>query len=537
MHAVANGLRIPGPDADLLADAPLMLDVDRAARRSRPAGDFHPRPSAALRRGQGADGRAARGGRRAALARLAPFAAIGGVDLHGSTALHLHALMRTGHQRRHRRHDQHHRRPRPCAGPDRRGRQVRAHRAMQGEDLHGQPPHCGGQDAATRGAGRPQRRPDQCRCDRGAGRSRRGRAHRVRRDQGEGEGVGDDGRPRRDRRCGRRCRCAGHSAGPGEASTWRCTGCPARRAARSRPRAAWQMRRCSSRSMRSAGPTARCRSDRPRRLAQPACRGGAAAAAERQAAARPDSVADGPARRPPPVLRPGAGRRHQRHRRDRFLGSAHPSRRAGRRRARHARRPRHRHRPHPDPLQSPVVTASAELSGIEASGVAGSAKLDVSGPQNALALRTSAALTVSGTPAQITGAATLNMPGQKLQLQQLQVAAKGETARLLAPATVSFGTTIGVDRLRVGLRQAVLDVAGPALAAAGRDRDAARAGRPGGDRRAGPTGGRQYRARRQAHRHARATRRQYPPVGDRDAHAHRAGPGRCRPPLSPRRPA
>ena len=113
-----------------------------------------------------------------------------------------------------------------------------------------------------------------------------------------------------------------------------------------------------------------------------------------------------------------------------------------------------------NPLQAPVVNASASFAGIEASGVSGSAKVDVTGPQDALAIKTDAALNLSGTPAQINGAALLNVPGKSVRLQTLQVTAKGETARLLGPATLKFGGPVAVDRLRVGVRQAVLDVAG-----------------------------------------------------------------------------
>jgi len=113
-----------------------------------------------------------------------------------------------------------------------------------------------------------------------------------------------------------------------------------------------------------------------------------------------------------------------------------------------------------DPLKAPVVTASANLAGIEASGVTGSAKLDVSGPQDALSIRADAGLSVSGTPSQIAAAAVLDMPGKKVRVASLQAETRGETARLLTPATIAFGDTVAVDRLRVGLRQAVLDVSG-----------------------------------------------------------------------------
>ena len=119
-----------------------------------------------------------------------------------------------------------------------------------------------------------------------------------------------------------------------------------------------------------------------------------------------------------------------------------------------------------DPTTRPVVSAQASAEGLDAGGVTGSAKVELSGPQEALAVRTTAALRVAGTDAAVTGAAVVNVPGKQVALSALQVAAKGETLRLLAPAVVRFGDGVAVDRLRVGLRTAVLEVAGrvsPAL--------------------------------------------------------------------------
>ncbi len=113
-----------------------------------------------------------------------------------------------------------------------------------------------------------------------------------------------------------------------------------------------------------------------------------------------------------------------------------------------------------DPTTDPVVSAQLTAEGIDAAGVKGSAKVDVSGPQAALAVRTTAALQVSGTDAQITGAAVVDAPAKTVQLNTFQVAAKGETLRLLAPARVRLADEVSVDRLRLGLRDAVLDVAG-----------------------------------------------------------------------------
>ncbi len=113
-----------------------------------------------------------------------------------------------------------------------------------------------------------------------------------------------------------------------------------------------------------------------------------------------------------------------------------------------------------DPTTRPVVSAQVSAEGLDAGGTTGSAKVELSGPQEALAVRTTAALRVAGTDAAVTGAAVVNVPGKQVALSALQVAAKGETLRLLAPAVVRFGDGVAVDRLRVGLRTAVLEVAG-----------------------------------------------------------------------------
>jgi len=113
-----------------------------------------------------------------------------------------------------------------------------------------------------------------------------------------------------------------------------------------------------------------------------------------------------------------------------------------------------------EPTTAPVVNAQLSAEGIDAGGAKGSAKIDVSGPQAALAVRTTAALQISGTDAQISGAAVVNAPAKLVQLSALQVAAKGETLRLLAPEQIRLAADVAVDRLRLGVREAVLDVAG-----------------------------------------------------------------------------
>jgi len=113
-----------------------------------------------------------------------------------------------------------------------------------------------------------------------------------------------------------------------------------------------------------------------------------------------------------------------------------------------------------DPLGRRRVQAEARLAGIEASGVAGSATLRATGPQDALTLDTTASLRLSGADADIAGAALLDATDKRVRLDRLQATARGETLRLLAPATIRFGPEVGVDRLRLGLREATLDLQG-----------------------------------------------------------------------------
>ena len=114
-----------------------------------------------------------------------------------------------------------------------------------------------------------------------------------------------------------------------------------------------------------------------------------------------------------------------------------------------------------DPLGNPSVNAQIVADGIAAGGIGGSARIRLSGPQTALGIQVTANLTgVAGAAAEITGAATLDVPEKYVRVGALQAVWKGETLRLLAPARVSFANGVSVDQLRVGLRQAVLQVSG-----------------------------------------------------------------------------
>ena len=118
-----------------------------------------------------------------------------------------------------------------------------------------------------------------------------------------------------------------------------------------------------------------------------------------------------------------------------------------------------------DPLAHRSVAATLVAEGIEASGAAGNARLDVTGPEDALALKTNATLDSKGVKAQVAAAALLNVAAKQVRLDTLTVTGSNasiapETVRLLAPATVRFGDGVALDQMRLGVRQAVLDVSG-----------------------------------------------------------------------------
>jgi translocation and assembly module TamB len=114
-----------------------------------------------------------------------------------------------------------------------------------------------------------------------------------------------------------------------------------------------------------------------------------------------------------------------------------------------------------DPASHPVIDARLTADGIAAGDIGGSARLDAKGGLDALALKlTATAENVAGGDATLSTDALLNVDGKVATVRTLEATAKGETARLLAPVKISFGAGLAVDRLRVGLRQAVLEAAG-----------------------------------------------------------------------------
>ena len=116
-----------------------------------------------------------------------------------------------------------------------------------------------------------------------------------------------------------------------------------------------------------------------------------------------------------------------------------------------------------DPAKLARIEATLVATGIVAPGVAADARVTVAGPREALAIAADVnARQLAGGPAALRARAVLDVPGQSVDVSEFSATARDNTARLLGPARVRFGSEISVDRLRVGLRQAVLEVTGRA---------------------------------------------------------------------------
>jgi translocation and assembly module TamB len=107
--------------------------------------------------------------------------------------------------------------------------------------------------------------------------------------------------------------------------------------------------------------------------------------------------------------------------------------------------------------QRPVVEARLLVDGIAASGATGaSVRLDADGGLDALALK----LDATGPGIRTTMAAKLDVPGSRLAISAFDGAWHDEHLVLAAPATLTFADAVAVDRLRLRLREATLDIAG-----------------------------------------------------------------------------
>jgi translocation and assembly module TamB len=111
----------------------------------------------------------------------------------------------------------------------------------------------------------------------------------------------------------------------------------------------------------------------------------------------------------------------------------------------------------------PDIDATLTLNGLEASGIHGGVRLTGKGTPDALSVNLQTRLAdLSGAPARVDAAAVLNARASTLALTSLRGIWKSETLRLLAPTRIGFADGVTLDRLRLGLRNAELELAGRA---------------------------------------------------------------------------
>jgi translocation and assembly module TamB len=113
-----------------------------------------------------------------------------------------------------------------------------------------------------------------------------------------------------------------------------------------------------------------------------------------------------------------------------------------------------------DPAR-PTIDAKVDAEGLELSGVGGTLRASAAGPIDALDVKLAGSSpNLQGSGMRIEAAAKVNATGRVMDLGSLQAEWRTQTLRLLAPARIGFADGVALDRLRVGLRQAVLEVSG-----------------------------------------------------------------------------
>ncbi len=111
----------------------------------------------------------------------------------------------------------------------------------------------------------------------------------------------------------------------------------------------------------------------------------------------------------------------------------------------------------------PTVDAQVDAEAIELSGLNGTAHASARGAIDALDVRLAASSpNLQGSPARIEAAAKVNAMGRSMELGSLQAEWRAQTLRLLSPVRIGFSDGVTIDRLRIGLRQAVLEISGRA---------------------------------------------------------------------------
>ncbi len=111
----------------------------------------------------------------------------------------------------------------------------------------------------------------------------------------------------------------------------------------------------------------------------------------------------------------------------------------------------------------PSLDARIDAEGLEAGGLAGTVHASATGTVDSLDVKLAAAMPdLHGAPARLSAAATVDATGRMVRVSSMQADWQQQTVRLLAPARIDFADGVTIDGLRLGMREAVLEVSGRA---------------------------------------------------------------------------
>jgi len=115
----------------------------------------------------------------------------------------------------------------------------------------------------------------------------------------------------------------------------------------------------------------------------------------------------------------------------------------------------------PADTSHPTLDAQVDAERVQVGGIGGNLHGSAHGTIDALDVKLDAALPdLHGAPAQLDAAATIDAVHRTATVGSLRADWRHQEVRLLAPARISFADGIAIDSLRLGLREAVLAVSG-----------------------------------------------------------------------------
>lgn len=116
-----------------------------------------------------------------------------------------------------------------------------------------------------------------------------------------------------------------------------------------------------------------------------------------------------------------------------------------------------------DPWDSADSQGRLELSGLAFGTTAADLSVAAQGPLRDLRLTADSGVRTSGGPVDLRLAGRLDAAGRRLTLERLEAQGWGERLRLLDPTEVALAEGLRVERLRLGLREGTLELAGRLL--------------------------------------------------------------------------